>query len=116
MQEGKSVNTLILRLRVIAAWGFLLMSWLLLVAGCKSAFDVMRTAGLFDWTVLLDAGFGMYGLLGFAMVSVATLLASTALAETKRRSFQLFKWTQLVSLAFLIPTFVATVAFLLGKR
>lgn len=116
MQEGESVNALstsIRRLRIVGAWVFLLASWLLLIAASRSALVAVDALGLFDWNVLLDAGFGMYGLLGFGMASVAVLLASSVIDRSKRWLFQLFKLTQLISLTFLLPTFVATVAFLL---
>lgn len=108
-----ALSTLIGRLRIVGAWVFLLASWFLLVAASRSMLVAMDTLRLFDWNVLLDAGFGMYGLLGFGMASVAVLLASGVIDRSKRWLFQLFKITQLISLTFLFPTFVATVAFLL---
>lgn len=118
MQEGEIVNVpsaLLRRLRIVGAWVFLFTSWILLVSASISVLDAVSAVGLFDLNVLLDAGFGIYGLLGFAMASVAVLLASSVIDVSKRSLFQFFKLTQLISHAFLLSTFVSTAAFLLRK-
>lgn len=100
------------QLRVASAWSLLLVSWLLLVAALASALE--NAVAPLEWRVLLDAGLGLYGLLGSGVASIAVLLASRATIGSRPRSFLLFKWTQLASLLFLVPSLVATVTFLMS--